>query len=170
MARFSLSPKFIKEVIMLFRERSLHDIIFGKRVTFAEKEEKILKWIHGNQAQFKAAGGRTGHFVRIGPIHNGVGTVYVLPNKLGDERNESLVLFGDDTRITQGPDLWIYLSPNQNIKKEGLGDVLRLELIKGNKGGQTYVVKKPIAALGNYKSVVIWCKQFSTLFSFAPLS
>lgn len=170
MARFSLSPKFIKEIIVLFRERPLKDIIFGKRVTFSKKERELLRWIRENPAAFAAAGGRTGSFKKSDPIHKGYGTVYLLPNKLGDEKNESVILFDEDAKITQGPDLWVYLSPNENVKKEGLGEHMRLVLLKGNKGGQTYAVTKPIAELARYKSVVIWCKQFAVLFSWAPLS
>lgn len=170
MAHLSLSPKFIKEVIMLFRERSLKDIIFGKLAALSEEERKLLMWIHENPDAFYAIGGRKGSFQKSDPIHKGCGTAYLLPNKLGDETKESVILFDEDTKITQGPDLWAYLSSNENVKKEGLGDHLRLALMKGNKGGQSYAVAEPIAKLARYKSIVIWCKQFAVLFSWAPLS
>lgn len=170
MAHLSLSPKFIKEVFMLFRERPLKDIIFGKLAALSQAEQNLLTWIHENPDAFRAVGGRKGSFQKSDPIHKGSGMVYLLPDKLGDETKGSVILFDEDAKITQGPDLWVYLSSNENVKKEGLGDHLRLALMKGNKGGQSYAVAVPIAELARYKSVVIWCKQFAVLFSWAPLS
>lgn len=170
MAKFFLSPKFFKEVFLLFRERPLKEIIFGKHVALSAEELRIEQWIKKNPAMFRRSGGRIGNFVKIDPIHKGIGTVYLLPNRLGDEKTESLILFAGDTHITQGPDLWVYLSSYADVKKNGLGEYASLVLIKGNKGGQTYVVAEPIYQLEKYKSVVIWCKQFSVLFTFAPLS
>lgn len=155
---------------MLFRERSLKEILFGKHVALSREEQNVLQWIRGNPGAFKAAGGRTGQFVKVDLVHKGIGTVYMLPNRLGDEKRESVVLFDEDTKIIPGPDLWLYLSSNENVKKDGLGEYLQLVLIKGNKGGQAYMIKKPMSELGIYKSVVIWCKQFSVLFTFAPLA
>lgn len=155
---------------MLFRERPLKEILFGKTVRLAPSEKEVLRWIQENPGLFRAGGGRTGTLTKIDPIHKGSGAVYLLPNRLGDERNESLVLFDDDAKITNGPDLWVYLSSSADVKHEGLGEHLVLTLIKGNRGGQSYVVHQPIAELLRYKSVVIWCKQFSVLFSYAPLS
>ena len=170
MAKISFSPKFIKEVIMLFRERPIKDIIFGKAVTLSVQEKKVLEWIKKNPDAFRAAGGRMGHFKKIDPVHKGNGSVYLSPNTLGDAEKESLIIFDEDVAITQGPDLWVCLSTHEDVKKDGLGDYIQLVLIKGNKGGQTYILEKPLAELTRFKSVVIWCKQFEVLFSFAPLS
>lgn len=169
MPRISLSLKFIKEIIQLFREKSLKELIFGKKVFFSAREAGLTEWIKQRASEFKEQGGRQGTFVKIDPIHKGIGTVYLLPNRLGDETRESMLIFGDDVKITQGPDLWVYLSANGNIKKEGLGEFIDLGLMKGNKGGQTYMIPSPIADLARYRSTVIWCKQFSVLFSFATL-
>ena len=169
MAYISFSPKFLKEVIMLFKERGFKDVVLGKRALLSDKEKSVLGWIKDNPSKFKAVHGRSGEFSKVDIVHKGSGRVYLLSNKLGNENNESLILFDDDVRITRGPDLWVYLSTSQNIKKEGLGDYLKIELVKGDKGGQSYIVQKPILELEKYKSVVIWCKQFSVLFTFAPL-
>lgn len=155
---------------MLFRERPLKDIIFGKLATLSYEEQKLLVWIRENPDAFRAIGGRKGNFQKSDQIHKGCGVVYLLPNKLGDGTKESTILFDENAKITQGPDLWVYLSSNENVKKEGLGDHLRIALMKGNRGGQSYVITEPIAELTRYKSVVIWCKQFAVLFSWAPIS
>lgn len=169
MARISLSAKFIKETLMLFRERSLKEIFFGKKVELTAKEETILQQLKANSEEFRKSGGRQGTFVKIDPIHKGVGRVYLLPNKLGNDKTESLVLFDRDTKITAGPDLWIYLSTSEDVKRSGLGEYVQLTLLKGTKGGQTYIVNKPILELERYKSVVVWCKQFAVLFTYAVL-
>ena len=170
MARISLSPKFIKEVLMLFYERPIKEIFFGKMVTPSKTEKELLERILREPNTFRENGARMGRFEKVDPIHRGVGMVCLLPNILGNERTESLILFGTDTKITQGPDLWVVLSSNANVKKQGLGDHLILELIKGNRGGQAYVVQKTIKELRKYQSVVVWCKQFAVLFTYAPLS
>lgn len=169
MAKISLSAKFIKETFMLFRERSLKEIFFGKKAELTVKEEMILQRLKENSEEFRKSGGRQGTFVKIDPIHKGVGGVYLLPNKLGNDKNESLILFDKDTKITPGPDLWIYLSTSEDVNGSGLGEYLKLTLLKGTKGGQTYIVNKPILELEKYKSVVVWCKQFEVLFTYAVL-
>lgn len=169
MAKISLSPKFIKEVIWLFRERPIKEVLFGKHVELDDREAELLQWILEHQEEFRRVGGRKGILGKVDPIHKGVGTVYVLPNRLGDEKKETLILFSADTKITNGPDLWVYLSSSRDVTVEGLGENMRLVLLKGNQGGQSYVVKATITEAAKYYSVVIWCKQFSVLFSFAPL-
>jgi hypothetical protein len=169
MAKLSLSPKFIKEVFLLFREKSLKDVFFGKKATLSSSEKQLASWIKEHPDEFKRLGGRRGSFVKIDPIHKGEGMVYVLPDIVGDKTKSSRVLLSESTKVTNGPDLWVYLSTSKDIKKEGLGAYLNLGLMKGNKGGQSYVVEKPIAELVPYNSVVIWCKQFSVLFTVATL-
>ena len=159
MAKLSLSPKFIKESILLFRDKSLKEIVFGKRVEYSKEERELSK---------KLKGARKGSFVNGDILHKGKGTVYLVKNALGDEEKESLLLFSEDTAITQGPDLYVYLSTSNNVKK-GYGEYLDLGLLKGNKGGQSYVIKEPLESLSKYRSVIIDCKQFAVLFSFAVL-
>lgn len=170
MAKISFSPKFIKKTIMLFLGKSLKEILFGKRAILAETEKQVLEWIHRHPDQFKEIGGRQGTFVKIDPIHKGFGIVYLLPNIIENKNTQTLLIFSEDTKIANGPDLWVYLSKNIDIKKEGLGEYLNIGLIKGNKGGQLYMIEKDVVALREYRSAVIWCKQFSVLFSFAALS
>ena len=45
MPRISLSLKFIKEIIQLFREKSLKELIFGKKVFFSAREAGLTEWI-----------------------------------------------------------------------------------------------------------------------------
>ena len=167
--KISLSPKFIKETFLLFRGKSIKEIVFGKKVAFDRKEKEAVRQIENNFSTLQTRGGRKGSFVRMDPIHKGKGTVWLVPNILGNEQQESLLIFSEDTHITQGPDLYLYLSPAQN-PRNGYGDYLNLGLLKGTKGGQSYVIQQPIAQLRNYHSVVVDCKQFAVLFTFAPLA
>lgn len=168
MVKISLRPTFIKEVFLLFKERPLKEILFGKKVSLGDEGEELLKWITRHGKEFKEKGGRRGTFALISFAHRASGRVYLLPRTTGDANKESILLFGKEFSVIPGPDLWVYLSTSNDVRKD-LGNYMNLGLIKGTKGGQLYVVQKPITELENYKSVVIYCKQFSVLFSFAML-
>jgi len=168
MPRLSLSPKFIKETIHIFRSKSLKEIFFGKKVQYSRPEKKLAEWISKNAKDFKKIGGRKGDLVTQGLVHKGTGTVYLLPNKLKDSKKQSLLLFDDTVKIQSGPDLWVYLSTSKNPTKS-LGSFIDLGLLKGTQGGQSYVVKKPVKQLAKYSSVIIYCKQFEVIFTFAIL-
>lgn len=69
-----------------------------------------------------------------------------------------------------GPDLYVYLSPADATSEgkafaEGSIDLGKL---KGNIGNQNYQVPDG-TDLSKYRSVVIWCRRFSTAFGAAPL-
>lgn len=72
---------------------------------------------------------------------------------------------------SDGPDLRVWLSPKQSTSAEQDFEQGYLELgfLKGNKGNQVYEVP-PTATVGDYRSVIIWCKRFSSGFGVAPLS
>lgn len=166
MAKFSLSPTFIKEVFQLFRQKSLKEIFFGKKVELNKKERDLLTWIKSNPDEFKKLGGRKGTFIKIGIAHKGQGVVYLLPNKLGNMKAESVLLFDVDVKIQPGPDLYVYLSTK---KGKELGEILDLGLLRGTKGGQSYIINKSITQLQRYQSVAIYCKKFEVMFTFALL-
>jgi hypothetical protein len=74
-------------------------------------------------------------------------------------------------RVTNGPDLKVWLVKSGDIKSSA--DVkdshwLELGALKGNIGDQNYVIPAD-ASIADYKSVVIWCKQFGVLFAAADL-
>ncbi len=169
MAKISFSFNFLKESIWVLWERGLKETLFGKYVGLGEQERKLLLWIKANPEAFHAQGGRSGVFVKRDLVHKGKGRVYLFPNTLGDAAHESIVLFDEDVVITPGPDLYLYLSTEPTIDHE-LGEYKDLGLLQGTKGGQAYLVKSSIAELKKFKSAVIWCKQFSVLFTYATLS
>jgi hypothetical protein len=68
--------------------------------------------------------------------------------------------------VRNGPDLYVYLSPDSDGYKK---TAIELGKLKADKGNQNYAVPagSDVAAA---KSVVIWCKQFSVLFATARLA
>ena len=163
MAKFSLSPKFLKEVFQIFKRKSLKEIFFGNKVSYNKKEREIIDWINNNPEKFNKVG-RKGSFIKKDIIHKGQGFVYLLPYK----KNKSILLFDDQVKIQSGPDLYVYLSTKKDLRK-GLGKIINLGLLKGTKGGQSYIINNKIKDLDKYKSAVIYCKKFEELFTFATL-
>lgn len=105
---------------------------------------------------------RQGQFNEVDFIHKGSGTAKILP-----ETSEGPILRLENFQVTNGPDLYIYLSANANVKENGLGDHIELERLKGNSGNQNYSLPEDHE---KYNSVVIWCKAFGVLFSWAELN
>jgi len=169
MGHLNITPAFLKDSLKLLREKGLKETVFGNTVKLEASEQELLEWIEKNPSEFKKLGGRKGNFIKIDLVHKGSGLVYLLENTLGDRAHESVVIFDNNIVIQPGPDLYIYLSTEANIKDNGLGEYLDLGLIKGTKGGQLYTIEKPVKTLQKYRSAVIYCKQFSVLFTFATL-
>lgn len=108
----------------------------------------------------------SGAFVGIDAIHSGSGqaTIYVLPD------GERLLRF-TEFEVTNGPDLFVYLSAHPAPRSSAElheGGAVELGVLKGNIGSQNYVLPSNLA-VDTYQSVVIYCKQFSVIFSTAEL-
>lgn len=159
MARISLTT--FRDLIEVLKQKSLKEILLGKKVSLSRKEQVLLARIKDHPKWFAKAGGRKGSFIKIDLVHKGQGTVYLLPNG----RKESILLFDNKVKIQSGPDLYAYLSTKNTAK----ADVLDLGLLKGTKGGQSYKIKKPISQIQKYRYVLIYCKKFEVLFTYAPL-
>lgn len=105
----------------------------------------------------------TGQFAGADAVHRGKGQVQVIDTGSG------LIIRFSDFEVTNGPDLFVWLVGDGGIM--GSADVkasetLSLGVLKGNIGDQNYSVPKG-TNLADYKSVVIWCKQFGVLFASA---
>ncbi|ANZ38596.1 hypothetical protein BBK82_23580 [Lentzea guizhouensis] len=71
---------------------------------------------------------------------------------------------------SDGPDLYVYLSPHASSQPEktfGQG-FTSLGKLKGNRGDQVYEIPAGVD-VSTIRSVVIWCKRFSAGFAVAPL-
>lgn len=78
---------------------------------------------------------------------------------------QNRLVFSDDFKTKDGPDLKIYLSKTplsalsaQDINQNGT----RLSVLKSNKGAQNYIIPENIN-LDDYKSIVIQCEAFVVL-------
>lgn len=71
---------------------------------------------------------------------------------------------------SDGPDLYVYLSPHASESSEktfGQG-FTSLGKLKGNRGDQVYEIPAGVD-VSAIRSVVIWCQRFSAGFAVAPL-
>lgn len=104
---------------------------------------------------------RSGAFTEIDAIHRGEGraTLYQLADN-------SLILRLEDFRVTNGPDLHVYLT--RTAETAGT-DYIDLGSLKGNVGNQNYAVPSEVN-LDIYRYVMIWCEPFRVVFSTAELS
>lgn len=108
----------------------------------------------------------SGSFKDADFAHKGSGQATVVQLDTGPELQLS------NFNVTNGPDLKVWLSAHED--PTSATDVLDNEWLslgplKGNIGNQSYSIPAD-ADLTKYKSVVIWCEQFSVLFSPASLS
>ena len=104
---------------------------------------------------------RSGEFAGADEFHFGRGTASLSETSPG----RWAVRF-EEFSVRNGPDLHVYLSPDA----DGYGDgVLELGALKATDGAFNYDVPAG-ARVTEFRSVVIWCKQFGVLFAVAPLS
>jgi hypothetical protein len=102
-----------------------------------------------------------GSFAGADDFHFGRGTARLLETAPG-----VFVVRLEDFEVRNGPDLYVYLSPDGSGYAE---TALELGRLKADRGNQNYDVP-PGLDPATAASVVIWCKQFSVLFAVAPLA
>jgi hypothetical protein len=103
------------------------------------------------------------HANPIDPIHWGKGRVTV--------RQDSVFL-EPDFEVGPGPKYHVYLVPKAPIRASGdLRDQMFVDLgrLRAFKGSQRYAVPGGLD-LSKFRSVVVWCEQFSVLISPADLT
>lgn len=114
-----------------------------------------------------AAGAIGGRFVDADGSHKGEGRVMIITQADGRR-----ILRFEDFRVTNGPDLYVYFSghpaPRNTDQLHAAGD-FEVARLKGNMGNQNYELPADLD-LSQFKSVVIYCKRFTTVFSTAELA
>ena len=75
----------------------------------------------------------------------------------------SNILRLEDLRVTNGPDLYVYLATDKSSS-----DFVNVGKLKANNGNQNYDVPTE-TDLTKYNTVLIWCRPFSVLFGSAEL-
>lgn len=91
-------------------------------------------------------------------IHDASGKATVLYLEDG-----SAVLRLENFRVTNGPDLYVYLSTDKRASA-----FVDLGQLKANSGNQNYELPDGVD-LSKYDNVIIWCKSFSVYFGGAEL-
>jgi hypothetical protein len=103
---------------------------------------------------------RTGTFQGTDEFHFGRGTASLIETAPG----EWTIRF-EDFSVRNGPDLFVYLSPDPDGYADGAIEVARLRATDGS-----YNTPVPAGTdVSGVRSVLIWCKQFSHLFAVATL-
>jgi hypothetical protein len=107
-----------------------------------------------------------GSFTVVDSIHKGAGNavIYQLPDG-------KRVLRFENFNVTNGPDLFVYLAGSAMPRSSGdlhSASLFEVARLKGNMGDQNYELPADLD-LEQFKSVVIYCKQFSVVFSTADL-
>ena len=109
----------------------------------------------------------SGQFGAVDGLHKGQGSA-----RLFRLSNGQRILRLEEFKVTNGPDLYVYLSGHAAPRNSGQlheGGALEVGRLKGNIGNQNYALPADVD-LSKFKSVVIYCKQFSVIFSTAELS
>ena len=104
---------------------------------------------------------RTGSFAGADEFHFGEGTA-----RLIETSPSTFTVRLEDFAVRNGPDLYVYLSPDAEGSVDG---AIELGRLKADRGNQNYEVPAG-TDLSNVESIVIWCKQFAVLFATAALS
>lgn len=98
---------------------------------------------------------------RVDALHNGTGAVLLIRTA------EGFVLRFDDVAITNAPDVHVYLSRDTGGKWSEATS-LYIGALKATNGSFNYMLP-PDAEPSAYRSVVVWCRQFSVLVTWADL-
>ncbi len=108
-----------------------------------------------------ADSGRMGQFTGADEFHFGSGTARLVESAPG-----TWVLRFEDFSVRNGPDLYVYLSPDADGYVDGATE---LGTLKATDGSFNYALPAgtDVEAI---RSVVIWCKAFAVTFAVAPLS
>ena len=102
----------------------------------------------------------TGSFSGTDDFHFGRGTARIIETAPG-----AYVLRFEDFSVRNGPDLYVYLSPDASGYDRAAVDLGTLKATDGAFGYELPPGTDP----ADFKSAIIWCKQFSQLFAVAPL-
>lgn len=87
---------------------------------------------------------------------------------LKTEGAQRYVVFNNAFQTSSGPDLFVILHRSDKPQRYDSKDYVLLGQLQNVKGEQRYALPANID-LKDFKSVVIWCRQFSATFGYAPL-
>ena len=102
-----------------------------------------------------------GQFHGADDFHYGEGTALII-----ETAPDQYVLRFEEFSVRNGPDLFVYLSPQAG---DVGGGAINLGGLKGTDGAFNYDIPAG-TDVSQFQSAIVWCKQFSVLFAAAPLS
>jgi hypothetical protein len=103
----------------------------------------------------------SGTFVGADDFHFGRGDALIIETEPG-----KYVLRFENFSVRNGPDLYVYLSTD--AAGESIDEALNLGGLKATDGAFNYEIPASVD-VSQVKSAVVWCRQFSTLFTHAEL-
>jgi len=130
-------------------------------------QSTAMEQLDGTVARTEVARGMFAHVNKADPIHWGKGEVTVYQDKAGDK----VVYLHENFEVGPGPRFHVYLVDRADVRsKADFVGSQRVDLgrLHAFKGSQIYPVLRTTVP-GDYKSVVIWCKEFGVLISPATL-
>ena len=104
---------------------------------------------------------QSGTFRGADDFHFGEGTASIIETAPG-----RYTLRFEAFSVQNGPDLYVYLSPDPDGYADG---ALELGTLKATDGAFGYELPEGVDP-ADFESAVIWCKQFAVLFAVAPLA
>ena len=124
--------------------------------------QETLPPMPSGQTQAQSRTVVSGSFVEVDAVHKGSGTARIV------EQGGVRYLRLEDFEVTNGPDLFVYLSESKTPGStlESIDKYINLGPLKGNAGNQTYEIP---ASFRGYDTAVIWCQKFGVLFSYAVM-
>lgn len=111
--------------------------------------------------EFTAGVIASGEFRGADDFHFGRGQALLI-----ETAPETYTLRFENFSVRNGPDLFVYLSPDPDGYSN---DALELGRLKATDGAFNYEIPAG-TEVSQFKSAIVWCKPFSVLFAVAPVS
>ena len=150
---YAISPYFTESAIYeaIPSDAIIQSEMKNNEMVVPNEEESMTEEIQMSYA---------GTFIGVGDgIHDAQGDAFTIPLE-----DNSSILRLKNFKSTNGPDLYVYLSTDDNAS-----EFINLGKLKANNGNQNYDIPDD-ADLSKYNKVLIWCKAFGVLFGSAELS
>jgi len=88
------------------------------------------------------------------------------------ENGQTKLIFSSDFKVAKGPDLKVFLSP-QNLSdvsgKTATRSAVKLDHLKSSSGGQIYIIPNGVN-LSSFNSVLVHCEAYSVLWGGGSLT
>jgi hypothetical protein len=131
-------------------------------------QDAAMERLADSSTRVEVARGQFIHVNAADPIHWGKGTITLYR----ESDTDAVVFLNEDFEVGPGPRFHVYLVDNPSVRSGADFQASRkidLGRLHAFKGSQAYAVPRG-ARLADYKSVVIWCKEFGVLISPAALA